>query len=84
MNALDRQTTARLNPLISPIHTRDTLSLVSGLLCEVGHAISTTACLAGQPNTEGAAPLESMYLILGAAAAALDYEAEHGEGRDHA
>jgi hypothetical protein len=67
---IDRETATKLNPLISGMGYRDTLSMLSSLVTDLGYFVA----ISDGENTE--THFGNMHLICGVIAAALDFEAD--------
>jgi hypothetical protein len=70
---IDRGTAHRLNPLISELWTNDTLTETSSLMRDLGFFLSVCE----NPQDDEEYRFGRVYLMFGAIAAALEYEADN-------
>lgn len=63
---IDRATASKINPLISPVSTKDTLCCVGAVVYEVGFL-----------TADSALAKDHLYLVFAALSAAIHWEADH-------
>lgn len=65
-STIDRETASRINPLISPLWTEDTLDRAASVVSEIGYLVA-----------EADTPPKHMFAIFDAISAALEWESEN-------